>query len=118
MSLRITDAKIDLTSTGFALSITGLATGRKVTQIGLQFTPVAGLGLSIPNSTLNVESSFTSWYQSQASQQFGSLFTISVPFNLSGQVEGRTNLSDALQSVTVTVSNAQGSSAPQTVALR
>src|SRR5262249_29957211 len=115
---RITDAKADLSGTGITISITGLATGRKVTQIGLTFTPVAGLGLNIPPAALNVESSFTSWYQSPSSTPFGSLFTVSVPFTLSGQVNGRTNLTDSLQSVTVTVTNAQGSSSPQTINLR
>jgi hypothetical protein len=35
---------------------------------------------------LNVESSFLAWYQTLASQQFGSLFTVTIPFTLAGDV--------------------------------
>jgi hypothetical protein len=115
---QITNLQVDsLTPTSFDLSITGLATSRQVNQIVVQFTPVAGLALSIPNATLNVAGSFTTWYQSSTSQSFGSLFTVTIPFTLQGQVNGYANLIDALQSVSVTVSNTQGPSATQTTSL-
>jgi hypothetical protein len=104
-------------STGFNLAITGLATSRQVSQIAVQFTPVSGVNLSIPTDNLNVSGTFATWYLSTSSQAYGSLFTATVPFTLQGQVSGHANLIDALQSVTVTVSNTQGASSAQTVSL-
>jgi hypothetical protein len=116
---QVTSAQVQSASANsFTLAITGLATGRQVSQIGVQFTPVTGLGLSAQTSTLNVDPNFTAWYQSSASQSSGSLFTVTIPFTLQGQVAGLTNLVDAFQSVTVTMTNPQGSSTPQTVPLR
>ena len=58
------------------------------------------------------------WYQSTASQQFGSQFTVTLPFSLQGDVVNVTNVTDALQSVAVTLTNRQGVSASQTVNLK
>jgi len=116
---RITNAQADsIASNSLTLPITGLATSRRVSQISLQFTPVTGLGLSAVNSTLNVDSNFAAWYQSAASQPAGSLFTVTIPLGLQGQVAGVTNLVQAFASVTVTLSNPQGNSTPQTIPLR
>jgi hypothetical protein len=104
-------------STGFNLAITGLATSRQVGQIAVQFTPVSGLTLSIPTDTMDVAGTFATWYLSSSSQAYGSLFTATIPFTLQGQVSGYANLIDALQSVSVTVSNALGTSSAQTVSL-
>lgn len=107
------------TTNGFTLQISGYATSRSVTQIELQFTPIAGETLANNRLTLNVETTFLAWYQSQASQQFGSLFTASVPITLTGDVSGQNlNLSDTLQAVAVTLSNRQGTSNAVTVGLR
>jgi hypothetical protein len=104
-------------STGFNLAITGLATSRQVGQIAVQFTPVSGLTLSIPTDNMDVSGTFATWYLSSSSQAYGSLFTATIPFTLQGQVSGYANLIDALQSVSVTVSNALGTSSAQTVSL-
>jgi hypothetical protein len=104
-------------STGFDLSITGLATSRQVSQIAVQFTPVSGLSLSIPAANVNVSGTFATWYLSTSSEAYGSMFTATIPFTLQGQVSGYANLIDALQSVTVTVSNTQGTSSAQTASV-
>jgi hypothetical protein len=105
-------------STGFNLSITGLATGRQVNQIAVQFTPVSGLTLSIPTANVDVSGTFDTWYLSTSSQAYGSMFTATIPFSLQGKVGGYANLIDAIQSVSVTVSNTQGTSSAQTVSLQ
>lgn len=105
-------------STGFNLDITGLATSRQISQITVQFTPLSNLGVSIPNATINASATFNTWYLSTASDAYGSMFTATIPFTLSGQVSGYADLFNALQSVTVTISNSQGSSSPQTLSLR
>ncbi len=105
-------------ATGFTLSFTGLATGRNVTQVNYHFTMAPNVPLTVPDITLNVEPSFTTWFQSSASQQFGGLFSAAVPFTLTGQVQGFASLVNAIQSVTVTLTNRQGVSLPQTVQLQ
>jgi len=115
---QVTNLGIDSTSAaGFNLAVTGLATSRQVSQVVVQFTTVSGLGLSIPNITLNTSGPFSAWYEASASQTYGSMFTAGIPFTLTGQVSGYANLIDAIQSVTVTISNTLGSSTPQTVSL-
>ena len=79
-------------------------------------TPAAGL--TVPDATLNVEQAFSAWYQGGASQPFGSLFTVSLPFSLAGQIQGVTNLVNSIQSVTVTLTNRQGVSNSMTGTLR
>jgi hypothetical protein len=106
------------TATGVTLLVSGYATGRSITQIDLQFTAVSGENLGSPKVSLNVEPSFTAWYQSTASQQFGSQFTVTLPFTLQGDVVNVTNVTDTLQSVAVTLTNRQGVSAPQSVSLK
>jgi hypothetical protein len=104
-------------STGFDPSIAGLATSRQVSQIAVQFTPVSGLSLSIPAANVNVSGTFATWYLSTSSQAYGSMFTATIPFTLQGQVSGYPSLIDALESVTVTVSNTEGTSSAQTASV-
>jgi len=106
------------TASSITLLVTGYATGRSITQMDVQFTPVSGENVATTKLSLNVEPTFAAWYQGAASQQFGSQFTATVPFNLSGDVVSVTNLTDAIQSVSVTLSNRQGVSASQSVNLK
>ncbi len=107
------------TSSGFTVAVTGYSTGRSVTQFDLQFAPTAGENVTTTKISLNVESSFIAWYQSAASQQFGSLFSVSVPFTFTGDVK-TTGLSlvDTIQSVAATVTNRQGTSNSVSVNLK
>jgi hypothetical protein len=106
------------TASGFTLLVTGYATGRSVTQMDFTFTPVVDIAVSTSRLTLNVEPSFTAWYSSMPSQAFGSLFTATVPFTMQGDLGNLTNLSDAIQAVSVTISNRQGQSTSARVELR
>ena len=106
------------TATGFTLTFTGLATGRDMTGIDVHFTMAAGVNVSVPDATINVQAQFTTWYGGSGSAAFGSLFTASVPFTLSGQLSGISSLINAIQSVTLTLTNQQGTSSPQTIAVQ
>ncbi|MBI3472220.1 MAG: choice-of-anchor D domain-containing protein [Candidatus Solibacter usitatus] len=106
------------TAAGFSLLVTGFATGRSITQIDVQFTPVAGENVATTKLSLSVEPSFIAWYQSPASQQFGSQFTATIPFTLAGDVKNVTNVVDTIQSASVTLTNRQGTSASRSVDLR
>ena len=91
------------TATSFELLITGYATSRSVSGLQLNFTPSAGSTLSATSIPVNSDSAFSSWYQTAASQTVGSQFTASVTINLNGS-------GTAVQSVSVSASNAQGAS--------
>ena len=106
------------TSNTLTLLVTGFATGRGITQIDLQFTPVAGETLGTSKVSLNVDSTFNAWFQSSASTPFGSQFTATLPFTLAGDVKNVATIVEALQSVSVTLINRQGTSAARSVDLK
>ncbi len=106
------------TAAGFTLLVTGYATGRSLTQMDFTFTPTAGETVTTTKVTLNVDASFTAWYQGAASQTFGSLFSATIPFTLQGDVKNVTNVSDTVQSVSVTIANRLGTSASRSIDLR
>jgi len=91
-----------------SLTFTGMDTGRNLAQANFHFTMASGVTLTIPDISLNVAQAFSSWYQGSASQAAGSLFTATVPFTFQGQIQGITNLVQAIQSISLTLTNAQG----------
>jgi hypothetical protein len=106
------------TAAGFTVVVTGFATGRSLTQMDFQFNPVSGENVSTTKVSVNVEASFLSWYQSAASQQYGSQFLVSIPFTMQGDVRNVNSLIDTIQSVAVTIGNRQGTSSAVTANLR
>jgi hypothetical protein len=106
------------TASGFTLLVTGFATGRSITQMDFQFAPTAGENVRTTRLSLNVEPTFLAWYQSTASQTYGSLFTATVPFTLAGDLTIVTELAATIQSVSVTLTNRQGVTAAKTVDIR
>jgi hypothetical protein len=126
MTLRIPTAAPQLlsvvvsakTSAGFSLLVTGYATGRAITQMDFQFTPTAGENVATTKLTMNVDSTFSAWYQSTASAAFGSLFTATVPFTLAGDLVNVKDVIDTIQSVSVTLTNRQGVSSARSVTLK
>lgn len=108
-------------SDGFTLLLTGYSTARSITQLDFQFNPVAGENVSTTKLSMNVDSNFSAWYGSTASQPYGSLFTASVSFSMQGKVVNTSNisnLSDTIQSVSATLTNRQGVSTAQTVSMK
>jgi hypothetical protein len=106
------------TGTSVTLLVSGYTTARSITQMDLQFTPVSGENLTGARASINVESAYLAWYQGAQSAQFGSLFTATVPVTLSGETVSATSLSDAIQSVSVTLTNRLGASPARSVDLR
>ena len=100
------------------LLITGYATSRSLTQIDIQFTPVAGENVATTKLSVPVGPSFTAWYQSTASQVFGSQFTLTLPLTLQGDLTNVATLTAAIQSASVTLTNNQGVSNSQSVSLQ
>ena len=93
------------TPSGFDIEIVGFSTPRSLTQVVFQFTPRAGSNLGTSTSTVPLGSSSATWFQSDASKQFGSLFRLVIPFAVQGDV-------NAIQSVSATLTNDAGTSDP------
>lgn len=102
--------------TSLELLVTGYATSRTLTRMNLQFSPQQGAQFGTTQFAVDLTTQATLWYRNTASQSFGSLFTISMPFlvqGLSGQ-----SIADVLESVTVTLTSDQGTSGPATLQLK
>ena len=107
------------TASGITLLISGYSTARSVTQLDLTFAAISGENLGTQRLTVPVEPAFLGYYQGAASAPYGSLFTLSVPLTLSGDVNAAgTNLSDTIQSIGVTMANRVGTSNSVSLALR
>lgn len=101
------------------LLISGYTTARSVTSIELQFTPRSGENVSTTRLTIPAESAFVSWYQNVQSNQFGSLFSVTIPLGLQGDVNATgESASDTIQSVTAVLANRLGNSPPSSLTLR
>jgi len=97
------------------LLVTGYTTARSITQLDLQFVPVSGETVTTQRLSVNVESSFLAWYQGAQSQQFGSLFTATVPLTVTGDVKNVATPGETVQSIQVTLTNRFGASAARSV---
>jgi hypothetical protein len=105
------------TSNTITILVRGYSTSRSVTQMDFQFTPTTGENVATTKMTLNVESNFLAWFQGTSAASYGSLFTATVPFTLTGDVKSVTSLSDTIQSISVTLTNRLGTSTAQSLTL-
>jgi hypothetical protein len=96
----------NVTATGFDVVLTGYSTTRDMTTATFTFTAASGTQFSGGATfTVPLTSAYSAWYQSAASQSYGSMFQLQVPFTLSGST-------GVLQSVSVTLTNSIGTSTP------
>jgi hypothetical protein len=100
----ITSAKLTATSTGFNLAVIGFATTREVTGATVHLVPASAAKLATADFTIPLTPAFTAWYQDPASIQYGSQFSLIIPFTVQ-------NAANAIGSLTVTLTNSQGTSA-------
>ena len=105
----ITSATVTRVSGGFNLVVGGYATTRDMTSAAIVFTPAAGVTLSSNTATVPLSPAFTTWYQSSASAQYGSQFSLGIPFTVSSTAA-------PIASLSITLTNSQGSS-PATTAV-
>ena len=101
----INSVAIDRSGNNITVSVLGLSSTRDMTQATFHFTPASGASLKTTDLTVDLTGAFTTWYQSAASDNFGTTFLYTQPFTLN---------SDATHvgSVTVTLTNTQGASQP------
>jgi hypothetical protein len=95
-------------ASGFELAITGFSTPRALTVATFRFTAAQGANLETSTVTVNLVTPATSWFQSPTGTSLGGQFRVLMPFTVQGEVT-------AIQSVSVTLTNAEGTSAPSSV---
>jgi Abnormal spindle-like microcephaly-assoc'd, ASPM-SPD-2-Hydin len=100
-----------VTASGFTVVVEGFSPTREITQATFNFTGRNGIQVQPASVTPGgVGDAFRNWYQSDASAAFGSMFTLTIPFTISGET-------NAIASVSATISNAQGASSPVSASL-
>ena len=99
----ITSVRLNAVAGGFEVVVTGLATTREVTSATFQFTPAAGSRLASSQVTVQTDAAAKQWFADTRSASFGSQFTFVQPFSLQNAT---------LSEVSVTLTNAQGTSQP------
>ena len=100
----ITGARINTVVGGFNIVVNGYSTTRDMTNVVFHFVATTGTVLSANDVTVNVAQAFSTYYATPASQQTGSLFTMTAPFTFSGT-------SFPVAAMTLEMTNSQGTSA-------
>lgn len=96
-------------ATMLTLLVSGYSTTRSLRNLQLQITPRSGVEFTSTSATFSIEAPSVAWFQATQSQNFGGLFTLSVPLVFS---RGTTteDLIRHVESLTLSVSNEVGGS--------
>ena len=100
----ITQVSASTTSSGFQVQVTGYSTTRGATQANLQFTAASGQSLQTTSLTVSLTDAANAWFQSSASDAYGSQFVLTLPFTVTN------GTASAIASVSVQLVNTQGTS--------
>jgi len=92
-------------ATGFTVTLSGYVTDREMTQAIFTFS---GSNLTTTTLTVSIDAMFAQYFASPGAAATGSQFTFTQPFTVSGSTQ-------SITSVTVTLVNRIGQSAPVTV---
>jgi hypothetical protein len=106
---RIATARATRTADGIELTITGFATTRELSNATFRFTPAPGASFTQTEFTVDVREAAARWFADGRSVEFGSQFTLTQPFRITGA---------SVSSVAVTLTNGQGTSQPATVQIQ
>lgn len=100
----ITQVTATTTSSGFQVQVTGYSTTREATQANVQFTAASGQSLQTTSVTVSLTDAASAWFQSSASDAYGSQFILTMPFTVTN------GGASAIASVSVQLVNTQGTS--------
>lgn len=106
------------TATGFVVSVTGYTTSRTLTTWRLDLTPAPDISMPVSQFSIDLGPIASAWFQRPTSQQYGGLFTLTIPLNFQGTAPEGQTLAGSIAAVGVTVSNEIGSSNPVQVPAR
>jgi hypothetical protein len=99
---------LNVTASGFEVEVIANSSPRDLKTATFSFSAASGTSISGTTAfSVDVSSLMTGWYTGTLSQQYGSAFSLTVPFTFTGS-------SSAISSVSVTLTNSVGSSAPVT----
>lgn len=98
---------VQTSSGGFTVILTGYSTPRDLSSARVVFTPTAGTNLQTTELNIPLSTAAQTWFESASGQGAGSAFKLTIPFT----VQGGTN---AVASVTVTLTNSVGTSNSRT----
>ena len=97
---------LNVTSSGFNVELVANSSPRDLMYATFTFTAASGATiLGDSTFTFDVSSLLTSWFASSSGLSYGGAFSLTVPFQISGP-------GSAIQSVSATLTNSVGSSAP------
>jgi hypothetical protein len=82
------------------------------------FTPATGFNIQTTTTSIPLGLASTTWFGSEASEQYGGLFSITMPFLLQGTAKKGETLLDSIATVTATVSNSIGTSGSQAASVQ
>lgn len=104
------------TATGFTLSMVGYTTTRSLTKAMISFKGKPGFNFPRTEFEMDLTSASFVWFNSQNSVQYGGQFLMQIPFNLTNSDTSENAIPpvQAIESVTVTISNGVGTSTQQT----
>ncbi|HEX5430482.1 MAG TPA: hypothetical protein VFW83_00840, partial [Bryobacteraceae bacterium] len=91
---------------GLTVTVIGYSTTRDMTSGDFVFSAAPGSSLQNSDIPVQLGPAFTQWYAASASNPFGSQFKLTVPFNVT------TGSASSVTSVSVSLTNSQGKSAP------
>jgi hypothetical protein len=95
-------------ASSFELAITGFSTPRSLTQATFLFTAAQGANLGTTTVAVTLSTAATNWFQSQTATSVGGQFRLQMPFTVQGEI-------GAVQSVSVTLTNGEGTSGASSV---
>jgi hypothetical protein len=100
---------------GVTVTVTGFSSTRDMSNGQFAFVPATNDTFSSSNISVALNGAFATWYSNTAqSNQYGTQFTLTVPFTLTTP-SGSSVSSVVAVSVTVTLSNSKGASNPVTL---
>ena len=91
---------------GVTVVVNGFSSTRDMTSGLFHFAPASNATIATNDLTVSLSSAFTTWYSSSTSTQYGSEFTLTVPFSVANGAAAN------IVSATVTLTNSKGSSNP------
>jgi len=107
---RITNVSVARIQGGLRVVIDGFSPERRLSNVEYGFNVRTSSGMQRINLPRGVSSEFENWYRSAVSTPFGSAFSLEQTFSVQGDSSG-------LESVVVTLTNGQGSTASNATAI-
>jgi hypothetical protein len=103
----VTSATLSRSGDQLTVVMVGFSNTREMTQASFHFVAAPGAQIDTPEVTLPAGALFTTWYSTTPSDQYGSAFTYTQVFNVSGGAS-------QIGSVQITLTNGIGESVSQT----